>query len=82
LITGGLLSIQTPVGYALAASGKMWTNFMMTFGWGLIFIITTLLLLEFGSLGLAVARAVSYIVLVTGTFWFVFWASAGQENQT
>lgn len=72
LLTGGLLAIQTPVGYALAASARMWINFTMTFGWGLIFIIATWLLLDFGSLGLALARAASYIFHVTWTFAFVF----------
>ena len=74
LITGGLLAVQFPVGYALAAAGRMWINFAMNVGWGLIFIIATLFLIDFGSLGLASARAVSYVFHLAWTFGFVYWA--------
>ncbi len=73
LLTAGLLAIQTPVGLIIAASGKMWTGFAMNMGWALIFIVSTLLLLDFGSLGLATARVVSYIVHATWTFAFALW---------
>jgi len=73
LLTTGLLSIQTPVGQIIAASGKLWIGFAMNMGWALIFILSTLLLVNKGSLGLATARAVSYIVHATWTFWFAIW---------
>lgn len=72
-ITGGLLAVHYPIGYTLTATGRMWTNFAMNLGWGLVFIITTLLLIDFGSLGLAGARAVSYVFHVAWTFGFVYW---------
>lgn len=73
LLTAGLLAGQTPVGQIIAASGKMWIGFAMNSGWALTFIVSTLLLIDLGSLGLATARAVAYIVHATWTFWFAIW---------
>ncbi len=73
LLTAGLLAVQTPVGQIIAASGKMWIGFAMNTGWALTFIVSTLLLIDFGSFGLATARAVSYIVHATWTFGFAIW---------
>ena len=72
LLTAGLLAGQTPVGQIIAASGKMWINFAMNMGWAMIFILGTLLLIGFGSLGLATARAIAYIVHATWTFGFAY----------
>jgi O-antigen/teichoic acid export membrane protein len=73
LLTAGLLAVQTPVGQIIAASGKMWIGFVMNLGWALTFIIATLLLVEKGSLGLASARACSYVIHATWTFGFAIW---------
>ncbi|MFC1512087.1 oligosaccharide flippase family protein [Candidatus Latescibacterota bacterium] len=73
LITAGLLAVQTPVGQIIAASGKMWIGFAMNSGWALTFILSTLLLIDLGSLGLASARAIAYIVHATWTFGFAIW---------
>jgi O-antigen/teichoic acid export membrane protein len=73
LLTTGLLSIQTPVGQIIAASGKMWVGLTMNMGWALVFISGTVLLVDKGSLGLATARAFSYIIHATWTFGFAIW---------
>jgi O-antigen/teichoic acid export membrane protein len=73
LLTAGLLSVQTPVGQIMAASGKMWIGFIMNAGWALTFILGTLLLLDLGSLGLAASRAIAYVFHATWTFGFAFW---------
>ena len=73
LMTAGLLAVQTPVGQIIAASGRMWVGFAMNMGWGAIFIVSTLVLIDYGSLGLASARMLSYIFHATWTFGFVFW---------
>ncbi len=65
LLTAGLLAVQTPVGQIIAASGKMWLGFAMNSGWALIFIVSTLSLVDRGSLGLAIARAIAYVFLAT-----------------
>ena len=70
LITAGLLAVQTPVGQIIAASGRMWIGFAMNMGWAVAFIVSTLLLVNLGSLGLASARMLSYIIHATWTFGF------------
>ncbi len=73
LLTAGLLTVQTPIGQIIAASGKMWLGFAMNSGWAITFIVGTLLLLDHGSLGLAAARAVSYAIQATWIFAFAVW---------
>ncbi len=73
LLTAGLIAVQMPVGQIIAASGKMWIGFAMNGGWALTFIVCTLLLLDLGSLGLATARAVGYILHATWVFAFAIW---------
>jgi len=73
LLTAGLLAVQTPVGQIIVASGKMWIGFAMNVGWALTFIVSMFLLIDLGSLGLATARMVSYIVQATWNFGFVIW---------
>lgn len=73
LLTTGLLSVQTPVGQVIAASGKMWTGLIMNMGWALVFILGTLLLVNKGSFGLAMARAISYIFHAIWVFSFAFY---------
>lgn len=73
LLTAGLLSVQTPVGQIIAASGKMWVGFAMNLGWAMTFIVSTLLLIEHGSLGLSTSRAIAYAFHATWTFGFAIW---------
>lgn len=73
LFTTGLIALQTPVGPVITASGKMWISFAMNMGWAIIFILSTLLLVDKGSLGLATARAVSYILHVTWVLAFAIY---------
>ena len=72
LLTAGLLAIQTPVGQIIAASGKMWVAFAMNAGWAVTFIVSTILLLDLGSLGLAIARAVAYLFHTIWVATFAF----------
>ena len=48
----------------------MWIGFAMNMGWAVAFIVSTLLLVNLGSLGLASARMLSYIIHATWTFGF------------
>jgi O-antigen/teichoic acid export membrane protein len=61
LLTGGIASIQVPIGNTLAASGRMWLGFCMNLAWSAVFISVTWLLLSWGGLGLATARLLAYI---------------------
>ncbi len=73
LFTAGLLAVQIPIGQIIAASGKMWLGFAMNSGWAITFIVSTLLLLELGALGLASARAISYLVHTTWVSVYAIW---------
>jgi O-antigen/teichoic acid export membrane protein len=70
LVTAGLLSVQTPVGQTIAASGRMWLGSAMNLGWATCFVLVTWLLVRWGALGLATARLVAYAVHAVWTFAF------------
>ena len=73
LMTAGLVAVNAPVGQIIAASGKMWIGFAMNSCWALIFIVSTLLLIDLGSLGLATARAGAYITHSIWVFGFAYY---------
>ncbi|OGV60047.1 MAG: hypothetical protein A2283_19755 [Lentisphaerae bacterium RIFOXYA12_FULL_48_11] len=68
--TAGLLSVQSPVGHIIAASGRMWVGMIMNLGWGLAFLGFTFLLVRHGSFGLASARLLAYLLHAIWTFAF------------
>lgn len=80
LMTAGILAIQTPVGQIIAATGRMWLGCVMNMGWALTFIVSTVLLVDHGSLGLASARLLSYTIHSIWTFGFVIWLLRKREN--
>ena len=75
VITAGLVGIQDPVGHVLGAAGRMWVGFSMNLGWAIVFVISAILLVRWGAIGLASARLASYcfhaIWVFTWTFYFV-----------
>ncbi len=73
MFTALLLAVQRPVGQIISASGRMWTGLSMNGGWALVFIITAYLLTNYGSFGLASARAIAYIVHSLWTLIFAIW---------
>ena len=73
LMTAGLVAVQAPVGQIIAASGRMWIGFAMNMGWALTFIVIILLLVEHGSIGLAVSRMIAYVLHSVWVFVFAFW---------
>jgi O-antigen/teichoic acid export membrane protein len=77
LLTATLLALQIPVGYALAASGRMWVGFFMNVGWSMVFLVSTHLLLVWGSLGLASARLLAYLFQAVCAFVFAWVAIRG-----
>jgi O-antigen/teichoic acid export membrane protein len=58
--TAAVLGVLAPVGDVIAASGRMWLGLVMNAGWAAIYIISTLLLVRWGSLGLASSRLIAY----------------------
>jgi O-antigen/teichoic acid export membrane protein len=71
-MTAGIFAIITPVGDVIAASGRMWLGCAMNAGWGVIFISATWLLVGRGSLGLALARFLAYVIHAVWTFAFAY----------
>ncbi len=70
LVTAGLVAVTNPVGNVLAASGRLWLGFVMNSGWAVAFLGATLLLVEWGALGVATARLIAYVVHAVWTVGF------------
>jgi O-antigen/teichoic acid export membrane protein len=80
LLTGCLVAFQNPVGNLIAASSRMWLGAAMNLGWGVAFIILTLLLVPLGALGLATARAGAYALHSLWTFGFaIYYFRSGRQ---
>jgi len=60
--TAAIMGIITPVGDVIAASGRMWLGFVTNVGWAAVFVVTTVFLVHWGSLGLASSRLIAYAV--------------------
>lgn len=65
--TAAILGVITPVGDVIAASGRMWLGLILNAGWAVVFVGATLLLVRWGSLGLASSRLIAYITHATWT---------------
>ncbi len=73
LLTAGIVAIQVPVTQIIHASGRMWIAFAMNCGWALTFFVGTLLLIHFGSLGLAMARVIAQLIHSLWVLGYVVW---------
>jgi len=70
LWTAAILGVLNPVGDVIAASGRMWIGLLMNAGWATVYILSTLLLVHRGSLGLASSRLIAYAIHATWTLVF------------
>jgi O-antigen/teichoic acid export membrane protein len=61
LLTCAVVAVQVPVGNLVAASGRMWNGLGMNLLWAVVFLAATWLALDWGVLGLALARLVAYV---------------------
>jgi O-antigen/teichoic acid export membrane protein len=80
LLTTGIVSVQIPVAYVIAASGKMWLALLMNMGWGLAFLAFTYLLRQHGAFGLGLARCLAYVLHAVWTFGFAVSISRKMRN--
>ncbi len=71
LLTAAILSLEFPLGQFLSASGRMWLGFASNVGWGVIFFGANLVMLRWGSFGLASARLVAYLAHAVFIFAYV-----------
>ncbi len=72
VITAGIVGVQTPVAYMLAAKGKMWIWFLMSLGMGLIFIGLNVFWVHQGSIGMAWARLAAASIHCVWSFLYLF----------
>ena len=70
--TATLMAIMVPVGYYIAASGRMWIGFWLNTGWGAAMLLASWLMVRWGAEGLAGARLVAYACHAVWTFGFVY----------
>ena len=86
LATAAIIAVQAPVGYVIAASGRMWTGFWMNLGWSVALLVLTWALVRQGAMGLALGRLGAYIIHSSWTFWFAYRVVApprgGDGNQS
>lgn len=70
LATAAVVSITNPVGYVLAASGRLWLAFVMNAGWAAAFLAATVGLVGWGAFGLASGRLIAYMAHAAWVAWF------------
>lgn len=69
--TVALLVVNSPVGQLFAAAGKMWIGLIMNGFWALVFIVFTLLMVDSGAFGLALARCIAYLGHTVWQFYYI-----------
>jgi O-antigen/teichoic acid export membrane protein len=62
VFTAALVAIQTPIAQVLAATDNMWWSVVMNLGWAIVTLVLTAVLVDGGSLGVALARLLAYVV--------------------
>jgi len=72
-ITAGIVAVLVPVGNIIVATGRMWLGFFMNMGWAIVFVITTFILIEYGSIGLAIGKGVGYLFHAIWVSTFVYY---------
>jgi len=70
LIAAGIAAVQAPPAQIISAAGRMWMATVMNLSWALVYVALTAVLIEFGSLGLAIGRMVGYCFYAIWSFWF------------
>ena len=73
VLTAGILSAQIPVAEIMTASGRMWVWFAISLGWAISYIALSVLLIHFGALGLAAARAIAFGLQAGVMLAFAIW---------
>ncbi len=82
LVSAGIFALEIPVGSVISASGRMWIGVPMNLGWAVVFVISNMLLLPWGSLGMAVARLIAYAVHAIWNFSYALHVIRQSSNET
>lgn len=59
--TAALAAIQAPIGNLLVAKARMWLGSTMNLGWAFVYLGLTLVLAQYGAIGVLLALAAGYI---------------------
>ena len=71
LLTAGVMAVQTPIAYMMAAKGRMWLWLLMSSVMGLCFIGLNARWVQFGALGMARARFVATCIQCMWSFAYL-----------
>jgi len=73
LATAGVMAIQQPLVVIITASGRVWSGLLLNLIWGVVFLAATwvLLLLDWGSLGLASGQLLASVAQGLCAFLYV-----------
>ncbi|MGA3181752.1 MAG: oligosaccharide flippase family protein [Verrucomicrobiota bacterium] len=72
LVTAGVSAMQNPIGQIIIASGRMWLNTAMNVSWAICLALFTLVMVQWGSFGLATARMLACVILAIWTAGFAY----------
>jgi O-antigen/teichoic acid export membrane protein len=72
LIAAGIVAVQAPASQIISASAKMWMALVVNLSWSTVFVLTAAAIIDWGSLGLAVARSIAYCFYAYWSIWFAY----------
>jgi len=81
LLTAGIVALQAPAGQIMTASGRMWTATIINLSYAIVFITATVVLVRWGSVGLAGARGVAYCIYALWSFKLAFGVIGKSDNK-
>lgn len=74
VLTAGVMALQTPIAYMIAARGRMWMWLLMCSVMGLCFIGLNAWLVHYGALGMAWARFIGTCLQCVWSFVYLFFS--------
>lgn len=80
LLTSGLMAFRDPAKQSMAASGFMWVDFVMNSVWACICIVLSTMLVAYGALGIAIARAIAFSIHLFWLLGFTYWMLKENEQ--
>ena len=69
IVTAALVAVETTASSIVASANMMWLGFLANLVWAIVFIAAAYTMVEWGALGLAIARLIAYGVHAISAFW-------------
>lgn len=82
LLAGGIVALQSPSGQIMMASGRMWMATIVNLNYSIVFIIMTVGLVKWGSIGVAASRTVAYCIYTLCSFIFALYFVSTRGKET